>query len=182
ASAAAEALTPVRAYMAARLPEYMIPASFIELSAMPLSPNGKVERKALPAPSGERPEIDSIYTPPSTPAEQTLAQIWAEVLGVAQVGIHDNFFALGGDSIMTIQVIARAGTAGLRLTPRQLFEAPTVAGLAALAESSAADPAGPAVQAESSLDNDDADFSDFNWSQEDLQDILGAIEQSLDPQ
>ncbi|MCG8351746.1 MAG: amino acid adenylation domain-containing protein [Chloroflexales bacterium] len=130
--AAEAAVAPLRAFVAARLPDYMIPAAFVMLAELPLTPNGKVDRKALPAPDGARPDGQVEYVAPRTPAEQILAAIWAQVIGVERVGVYDNFFALGGDSIMSIQVIARAKQAGLRLTPRQLFEAPTVAGMAAL--------------------------------------------------
>jgi amino acid adenylation domain-containing protein/non-ribosomal peptide synthase protein (TIGR01720 family) len=127
-------LTPdLRSFLAQRLPEYMLPSAFVTLEALPLTSNGKVDRRALPAPGSERPELATAYVAPRTPAEQQLAAIWAQVLGLDQVGVHDNFFDLGGDSILSIQVIARARQAGLHVTPRQLFQEPTVAGLAALA-------------------------------------------------
>jgi amino acid adenylation domain-containing protein/non-ribosomal peptide synthase protein (TIGR01720 family) len=125
----------LREQMLHELPEYMVPASFVRLDAIPLTSNGKVDRKQLPPPGDERPETGETYAPPRTPQEQILAEIWSEILGVRPVGIYDNFFALGGDSILSIQVIARAGQAGLRLTPRQLFETQTIAGLAELAGS-----------------------------------------------
>jgi non-ribosomal peptide synthase protein (TIGR01720 family) len=122
----------LRRFLQERMPDYMLPAAFIELEALPLTPNGKVDRKALPAPDGTRPD-DGLFVSPRTPEEATLASIWASVLGLQQVGVHDIFFELGGDSILSIQVIARANQAGIYLTPRQLFEDPTVAGLAAFA-------------------------------------------------
>ncbi|HNM98670.1 MAG TPA: AMP-binding protein, partial [Marmoricola sp.] len=109
------------------LPDYMIPARFIQLDAMPLSPNGKVDRKRLPAPSETSLAAQQPYEPPQTPTEVTLAQIWAEVLRLQQVGRHDNFFEIGGDSIISLQVISRARVAGLLLKPRQIFEAQTIA-------------------------------------------------------
>ncbi|MDW8319409.1 MAG: condensation domain-containing protein, partial [Anaerolineae bacterium] len=128
-----------RRHLLAELPEYMVPSAFVVMDALPLTPNGKVDRKALPPPEeAERAELGTDYVPPSTPAERILADIWAQVLGVERVGAHDNFFELGGDSILSIQVVARANQAGLRLTPRQLFQAPTVAGLAALAQEAGA--------------------------------------------
>ncbi|MDZ7269872.1 MAG: amino acid adenylation domain-containing protein [candidate division KSB1 bacterium] len=133
AGEAAPTAAQLREFLRAELPEYMIPASFITLAALPLTPNGKVDRRSLPAPGENRPELENVYVAPRTPAEQTLAAIWQQVLGVSRVGVHDNFFELGGDSILSIQVIARAKQAGLGLTPRQLFEHPTVAGLAAVA-------------------------------------------------
>src|SRR5690606_10129439 len=127
------------------LPDYMVPAQVVFLDALPLTPNGKVDRAALPAPSGERPELESEFVAARDEVEQQLARIWADVLGLEKVGVHDNFFELGGDSILSIQVIARANQAGLRLSPRQLFQHPTVAGLASVAGR------GPAVQAEQGL-------------------------------
>src|SRR5205807_2518916 len=120
----AEAL---RAYLRAQLPEYMVPAAWRRLDALPLTPNGKVDRKALPAP-----ELSEAYEPPRGPAEELLAGIWAEVLRLERVGRHDNFFALGGDSILSIQIVARATQAGLQLTPKQLFQHQSIAELAAV--------------------------------------------------
>jgi non-ribosomal peptide synthase protein (TIGR01720 family) len=112
----------------------MVPSAYVVLEALPLTTNGKLDRRALPAPDRDRRSLEESYSPPRTSAEQLLADIWAQVLGVKQVGIHDNFFALGGDSILSIQVIARAGQAGLHLTLRHFFQHPTVAELAAVAE------------------------------------------------
>ncbi|HYH82092.1 MAG TPA: amino acid adenylation domain-containing protein, partial [Longimicrobium sp.] len=125
---AGPAPSELRAHLAARLPDYMVPAAFVVLDAMPLTPNGKVDRRALPAPDAARPEAG--YAAPRTRAEEVLAGIWAQVLGVERVGVHDNFFELGGDSILSIQVVSRARAAGLRITPRQLFDHPTAAELA----------------------------------------------------
>jgi amino acid adenylation domain-containing protein/non-ribosomal peptide synthase protein (TIGR01720 family) len=122
----------LRQYVKEWLPDYMAPAAFVEVAEMPLTPNGKVDRSALPAPDRTRIEREE-YVAPRTPVEQTLAGIWSEVLRVEQVSIHDNFFELGGDSILTIQIISRANRAGLQLTPRQLFEHQTIATLAAAA-------------------------------------------------
>jgi amino acid adenylation domain-containing protein/non-ribosomal peptide synthase protein (TIGR01720 family) len=119
----------LRSYLSETLPDYMVPASFVWLDALPLTPNGKVDRRALTlmkAPASEG------FAAPRTPVEERLAAIWCEVLRCEQVGIHDNFLELGGDSILSIQVVARASRAGLRLTPRDLFEHPTVEALAAV--------------------------------------------------
>ncbi|MEO0539739.1 MAG: amino acid adenylation domain-containing protein [Cyanobacteria bacterium P01_A01_bin.105] len=116
--------------LATKLPDYMVPAVVVPLRAFPLNANGKIDRQALPAPS-RRSEVEQ--TAASTTAEQTLVGIWQDLLRVETIGIHDNFFELGGDSILSIQVIARANQAGLQLTPRQLFEHQTIAGLAAVA-------------------------------------------------
>jgi len=117
----------LRAALQQRLPEWMVPAAFVHLDSLPLNPSGKIDRKALPAPDAP---VSDTATAPRTPTEAALAEIWAGVLGMSAVGVEDNFFALGGDSILSIQVISRARAAGLRLEVRDLFAAPTVAGLA----------------------------------------------------
>jgi pristinamycin I synthase 3 and 4 len=130
----------LRAFLAERLPQYMVPASFTVMAALPALPSGKVDRSALPAP--EAPETGRDYLAPRTPEERILAEVWAQVLRVERVGVRDNFFALGGDSILSIQIIARANQRGLHLTPKQLFENQTVAELARVARTS------PALRAE----------------------------------
>jgi amino acid adenylation domain-containing protein/non-ribosomal peptide synthase protein (TIGR01720 family) len=127
------AVDTLRTFLRQRLPEYMLPANVVFLNEMPLTPNGKINRRALPAPGQERPELVETYCQPRTPLEEILAKTWREVLGVTQVGIHDNFFALGGDSIMSLQIIARAQLAGLHLQPKQLFQYQTIAELATVA-------------------------------------------------
>ena len=122
----------LRKYLQERLPEYMAPTAFVQLTEIPLTANGKVDRRALPAPEHRRSATEE-YVPPRTPVEKTLARIWSEVLRVDEVSIDDNFFELGGDSILSIQVISRANRKGIKLTPRQLFEQPTVAALARVA-------------------------------------------------
>ncbi|MEU7740484.1 amino acid adenylation domain-containing protein [Nonomuraea sp. NPDC049158] len=119
------------------LPEYMVPARLVTLAAFPLSPSGKLDRRALPDPGEPARAVDHVA--PRTPQEADLARVWAEVLGVASVGVHDNFFALGGNSIHFVTVLARARACGLDFTFQQLFENPTIAGLVALARD--ADPA-----------------------------------------
>ena len=121
------------AHLKTRLPEYMLPSAFVMLDEIPLTPNGKVDRRALPAPDASRPELKETFAAPGTHAEETLARIWADVLGLERVGIHDNFFELGGDSILSIQIIARASQAGLQLSPKQMFQHQTVEELAAVA-------------------------------------------------
>ncbi|MET0650677.1 MAG: amino acid adenylation domain-containing protein, partial [Pyrinomonadaceae bacterium] len=114
------------------LPDYMVPSAFVELPELPLLPNGKVDRKALPAPPTPAelpPGSDSALTP----REALLAGIWCDVLHLDSVGVHDNFFELGGDSILSIQVVARASRAGLRITPKQFFQNQTIAELARVA-------------------------------------------------
>jgi aryl carrier-like protein len=119
----------IRSWLAEYLPEYMMPAAVMALSAWPLTVNGKIDRAALPAPDIER-RTDT-YVTPRTGLETTLAELWSEVLNVPQVGVHDNFFELGGDSIMSIQVIARAAKRGIRLLPQMMFRHPTLGELAA---------------------------------------------------
>jgi amino acid adenylation domain-containing protein/non-ribosomal peptide synthase protein (TIGR01720 family) len=116
-----------------RLPEFMMPSAFVMLDRMPLTANGKVDRKALPAPLDTAAAQDPEAGRPETPAQAALVAIWQEVLGVARVGIHDNLFDLGGDSILIIQIVARARDAGLKLTPNQLFDHQTVAALSEVA-------------------------------------------------
>ncbi|MGC9671549.1 amino acid adenylation domain-containing protein, partial [Planosporangium sp. 12N6] len=120
----------LRAYLASVLPDYMVPSAFVALESMPLSVNGKLDRRALPAPDFGTVAQDG-YVAPRTEAERILAGVWAEVLGVERVGVEDNFFSLGGDSILSIQVVSRARRAGLSLMPRDLFVHQTVASLAA---------------------------------------------------
>lgn len=133
ADAAALNVSAIRNSLKSRLPEYMLPGIFVFLDKLPLTPNRKVDRKALPRPEGIRPELEVVFEAPRTEQEKTLAQIWSQVLKLDRIGIHDNFFDLGGDSILSIQVVSRANQAGLRLTPRQIFEAQTIEALAAVA-------------------------------------------------
>lgn len=104
-----------------KLPDYMVPAHLVKLPEMPLTPNGKIDRKALPAPDMERGR-DQEFHAPQKPEEQILAQIWSDVLGVKSIGIKDNFFELGGDSILSIQIVARAKQEGIHITSKQIFE------------------------------------------------------------
>jgi len=120
----------LRSYLEEHLPEYMIPSVFMKLESFPLSPSGKINRKALPVPE-EIPLMDEDhYVAPKTEEEKILVRVWEDVLGIKPVGINDDFFSLGGDSIMTIQVISRARKEGLPVSPKQLFAHPTIAGIA----------------------------------------------------
>ncbi len=123
----------LREILAARLPDYMVPAVFVALGSLPLTANGKVDRRALPEPSREVAAAAG-YVAPRTPAEEILAGIWAQALGLERVGVHDNFFALGGDSITGLMSVSKAKKAGLKLTSRQIFQFPTIAELALVAE------------------------------------------------
>jgi non-ribosomal peptide synthetase component F len=118
-----------------KLPEYMMPASFVLLKEMPLTPGGKVDYRALPSPEQVRSALDAGFAAPRTPVEELLADIWMEVLGLTQVGIDDNFFELGGHSLRATQLISRVRQVfEVELPVRELFAWPTVAGLAARLE------------------------------------------------
>ncbi|MCY1065249.1 non-ribosomal peptide synthase/polyketide synthase [Nannocystis sp. RBIL2] len=135
----------LREHLRSHLPDYMLPSAFVFLDALPLSANGKVDRKRLPAPKDTRQAVDTSYVAPRTEAERALAEVWSEVLRVASVGIHDNFFSLGGDSILAIQVVGRAKRAGLHVTVRDMFMHQTVAELVQVARRSSAAVAEQAV-------------------------------------
>ncbi|WP_221351118.1 non-ribosomal peptide synthetase [Streptomyces beigongshangae] len=119
----------LRRFAAERLPEYMVPSVFVLLNRLPLAPNGKLDRAALPEPEFGAGE----YRAARTPDEEILTRLYAEVLGIERVGVDDDFFALGGDSIRSIQIVSRAKAAGLEITPRDVFECRTAAELAARA-------------------------------------------------
>lgn len=117
-----------REYLKAKLPSYMVPSGFVMMEAIPLTANGKVDHDALPLPEEEK--INSECVAPRSSNEKKLATIWKQVLGVKKVGIYDNFFEIGGDSILSIQIISQASQMGLKFTPKQMFECPTIAELA----------------------------------------------------
>jgi amino acid adenylation domain-containing protein/non-ribosomal peptide synthase protein (TIGR01720 family) len=121
----------LKAALRRRLPESMVPAAWVLLPALPLTAQGKIDRRALPDPEAP---AGTAEAPPANVVEAALAGVVAEVLGLARVGVHDNFFALGGDSILSIQVITRARRLGIYLTPTQLFQQQTVAEMAAVAD------------------------------------------------
>ncbi|HKV91269.1 MAG TPA: amino acid adenylation domain-containing protein, partial [Candidatus Angelobacter sp.] len=128
-------VTELRSYLESRLPGYMVPATFMFIDALPRTPTGKINRSALPAPDETRPELMSAFQAPRNTIEEKLAEIWSAVLRVEHVGIHDNFFELGGDSILSIQVVARAIEAGITITPKQLFQRQTIAELVLVVDS-----------------------------------------------
>jgi len=124
-------VSALRRALAGQLPHYMIPSAFVLLDAMPLTPNGKIDRRALPDRRNVRPELETPFVSPRTAVETQLAQIWAQVLGLDQVGVHDNFFDLGGHSLSAAQVIARViKHFQVELSPVLLFQTPTVSEMA----------------------------------------------------
>src|SRR5579859_5531527 len=123
--------TDLRNFLKEKLPEYMVPSAFVLLDALPLTLNGKIDRRALPSPDRSRPELDKAFMAPRTPTEELLAEIWGKLLGIERVGIHDNFFDLGGHSLLATQLVSRVREAfQVEIPLRRLFEVPTVAGLA----------------------------------------------------
>ncbi|MEG4530220.1 amino acid adenylation domain-containing protein [Microcoleus sp. D2_18a_D3] len=123
-----ELINDLRCYLKQKLPQYMMPSAFVLLEAMPLTPNGKIDRRSLPAPNKNTAEFESNFAEPRTPDEQLIAEIWAEVLGLERVGLHDNFFELGGHSLLATQAISRLREAfQIEVPLRSLFESPTVA-------------------------------------------------------
>ena len=124
-----------RTFLIQRLPEYMIPSLFISLEELPLLPNGKVNRRALPVPDASRPELRKAFAAPRNPTEARLVELWTNVLALNQVGIHDDFFELGGDSILATRLVSRVRRVfGVELPLRELFWKPTVFELASLVE------------------------------------------------
>ncbi|MBF5002512.1 AMP-binding protein, partial [Nocardia sp. BSTN01] len=124
----------VMAHLEQRLPGYMVPSSIMVIDRVPLTPAGKLDRRALPEPEFA---TDTTFRAPRTPVEQAIAEVFAEVLGIERVGVDDSFFALGGDSIVSIQLVSRAKARGVVFSPRDVFEQRTVSGLAMVAESAA---------------------------------------------
>ncbi|MCP3463546.1 non-ribosomal peptide synthetase [Bradyrhizobium sp. CCGUVB23] len=129
----AELAGALRTHLSARLPEYMVPAAFVRLAALPLTVNGKLDRKALPAPEHDA-YAQPAYAAPQGPIEEKLAQIWAELLGLTRVGRHDNFFELGGHSLLAVRLLSRAQDLGLQFSAADLFQAPVLRELAARLE------------------------------------------------
>jgi amino acid adenylation domain-containing protein/non-ribosomal peptide synthase protein (TIGR01720 family) len=124
------ARSTLRAFLQSELPAYMAPAAIVVLDALPLTQNGKIDRRALPAPdtANEGPQRELVA--PRTPVEKLLAEIWRDVLGTPDVGVEDNFFDLGGDSILSLQILARMTDAGIDLDPKSFFRYQTIAGIA----------------------------------------------------
>jgi amino acid adenylation domain-containing protein/non-ribosomal peptide synthase protein (TIGR01720 family) len=123
----------LRTFILQSLPDYMLPKVFIQLDKLPLTANGKIDRKALPEPTLQR-DSQTQFIAPRNEIEQILANIWSELLNIEKIGVNDNFFSLGGDSILSIQVVARANQQHIKLTPQLVFQYQTIAQLAAIAE------------------------------------------------
>ncbi|WP_457792600.1 amino acid adenylation domain-containing protein [Pseudomonas syringae] len=147
AAAASLTVDSLREQLAARLPEYLVPAQFMLLEKLPLTANGKLDKRALPKPG----VIKQRYTAPVGEIEEKLAAVWADVLKLDKVGSTDNFFELGGDSILSLQIIARAKRQGIKLSPKQLFEKQTISQLASVARLIEKKPAAAAEQVSGSL-------------------------------
>ncbi|HVN78384.1 MAG TPA: amino acid adenylation domain-containing protein [Terriglobia bacterium] len=127
----AATVNELRGYLRQKLPDYMVPASFVFLESLPLTPNGKVDRKALPDHGPQWPDLRSVLVAPRTPIEEILADIWCHLLGLSQIGVEDNFFDLGGHSLLAMQMISRVRHSfQIELPVRRLFETPTISGLA----------------------------------------------------
>ncbi|HYP22809.1 MAG TPA: amino acid adenylation domain-containing protein, partial [Actinomycetota bacterium] len=142
-------VSELRYYLSDLLPAHMVPSSFVTLEALPLTPAGKVDRAALPAPGAERPDVGHAYEEPRTETEKVLAEIWADVLGVERVGRTDNFFDLGGHSLLGTQLMSRIRNRFEAEVPlRALFERPTVGGLAATLDTTSRTESLPLVAAE----------------------------------
>ncbi len=121
----------LRGFLQSRLPAFMLPSAFVFLEALPLTPSGKIDRNALPAPDGSRPELETVFVEPETAVERTVAEIWKKVLSLDRVGVEDDFFALGGHSLLVIQVASRLREEfRVDLPLRSFFETRTIAGLA----------------------------------------------------
>jgi acyl carrier protein len=146
----------LKGFLKDRLPHYMAPSIFVFMSAMPLSPNGKIDRRALPDPEQTRPDLQVEYVAPRTEIEAALTEIWVQLLGLEQIGIFDNFFDLGGHSLLATKVVSRVReTFEVELPLRTIFESPTIAQLS-----------------ESIANEDKADQEDI----EDFAEVLAALE------
>jgi amino acid adenylation domain-containing protein/non-ribosomal peptide synthase protein (TIGR01720 family) len=178
-TSSAEALdgAQLRAFARQRLPEHMVPSVIVPLDQLPLNANGKIDRRALPDP-GPRRDPTRERVAPRNPAEETLVRIWAELLGVERIGVEDNFFDLGGDSILSLQVVARAREAGLQLTAKQTFLQPTIAELAVQAIAASGD--GQPPPAEQHARSGDVPLTPIqHWFFDHLHDSLDQFSQSI---
>jgi len=135
ANQSSPSVSDLRSFLKEKLPDYMIPMTFVLLAAIPLTPNGKVDRKFLPTPGKSRPELNTLFEEPRTPTEKELAQTWSEILSLEKIGVHDNFFDLGGHSLAAMRVVSQViEKLQLEIPLASLFQAPTVAEMAAVIE------------------------------------------------
>ena len=174
-------MTPVqaRSYLSNRLPDHMVPSYLVRLEALPLTVNGKVDRDALPDPRRHVASDDAHYVAPRTPEEEALVEVWESVLGIDRIGIHDEFIGLGGDSILNIQVVARAKRLGLNFSPKQLFEHQTISKLATVIERVPVEGAAvPVAVLTRSKDSASEVFVDPDMSQEELDEVLETFGES----
>jgi amino acid adenylation domain-containing protein len=125
----------LREYLKQKLPDYMVPSAIVLMDAFPLTPNGKIDRRTLPAPNFSPTELDENFAPPTTPIQELLTGIWQQILGIEKIGIYDNFFSLGGHSLLATQVVSQVKkTFQIELPLRRLFESPTIASFAQFVE------------------------------------------------
>jgi hypothetical protein len=144
-----QATPDLRTFLEPKLPDYMVPAFFETLAALPKTPNGKINRKALPAPRTQGVVLNRPYVAPRNPVEAKLAEIWQEVIGRDRVGIEDNIFEIGGDSLLIFRIAARANEAGLPITIRQFFQHRTIAEMVGQMDSAKASALAPEAPAPS---------------------------------
>ena len=143
-SVARRAVPHLREFLDERLPDYMIPSAFLFVDSLPRTPNGKIDRVALPSPDGMPASSTRPFVAPRTPIEKVLGDIWTEVLNLERIGVHDNFFELGGHSLLATQLVSRIRvTLSSELPVRAIFEAPTIAGLAGKIGTASAEPSIP---------------------------------------
>ena len=159
------------------LPAFMLPSRFVRVNAIPLSENGKVDRSALPDPNQRQTlAVANQFVAPQNETEEKLAEIWAAVLGVEKVGVRDNFFELGGDSILAIQIVARAQRAGIKFTTRLFFETLTVEKLALGCLETSQQCRVSEPQPSSSTSDSKSDFSMVGLSEDALKNLAGILE------
>jgi hypothetical protein len=164
----------LRSHLERTLPPYMVPAAFVVLPELPRTPNGKVDRKALPEPDASRMSTDALYVAPSTDAEKVLAAVWSDVLEVDRVGTRDRFFNLGGDSILALKVVARAAREGWTIQVRDLFHYLTLGDLAGAARRGGK-PLSRALEPMDAPLPDTLDFREAGLSEDELDELLSEI-------
>jgi SagB-type dehydrogenase family enzyme len=183
AAAVSAPTSDLEAALRKRLPEHMIPSAFVQLDAMPLTSNGKIDRKALPEPVDDQLRVPLVGEEPEGDSEQVLARIWKDVLSLEVIGRHDNFFELGGDSVMAIRIVAKANDAGLTLRPDQVFEHQTIAELASVSGSLSDTLPNQEPFREDKLEDTHFSSTDeaesFGWDADDIESITQALQKSV---